>query len=503
MPYSEVITQRGIVVQSGSSKRVFLLKTVGAFLAIIMSGVIVIAWHVSALRVVEFVDDFVYAARTVLRHKHSDDSEVRPSEEPVPQVAALPAARPEPRIQKKLDAATARARLFDQTVAEAGRHYGQGTYARSLTKADLAHGEAQVKKMIADRPIMARYVSKGDRVWTWTVRQFAGEGLGVRIFWNNEEPECDHVMADNRGPYGQLTTGRIRIRRTCNGRVLDGEEHWSAAIFELFNVRGTPEFNKIDDAAFNGKIDRDAYIRRTCQVEFQAELLQTWFYRNVWLQNAQQKGIPSTDNLWGENNPPTFREWFAAFNDQSRYPFHCYGDFYEKSMVPYANSLKTYQKALEQYEQEVKADLAAGKKSRLAELASAEHDGQLFFEDGFYNSAAVSFETALSIREQELGPDHPDLVNTLNYLGLVYSKQQKYSQAMKYYTRAIGIRIHSYGSNDLSVADSLRRLASVCAEQGDQVQADKLLARAAAIESQHPVSTTANAVAAQPPEGSQ
>jgi hypothetical protein len=52
-----------------------------------------------------------------------------------------------------------------------------------VTAADLAFGKKQVDQMMHDRPVMALLVKKGDVIYEWTVRQFAGESLGHRIMW--------------------------------------------------------------------------------------------------------------------------------------------------------------------------------------------------------------------------------------------------------------------------------------------------------------------------------
>src|SRR5580692_5051398 len=59
----------------------------------------------------------------------------------------------------------------------------------AVSDADLAHGELQTKKMLHDRPEMARYVNQQSPIWQWCVRQFAGASLGQRILWNNRKPK--------------------------------------------------------------------------------------------------------------------------------------------------------------------------------------------------------------------------------------------------------------------------------------------------------------------------
>src|ERR1051326_747463 len=63
----------------------------------------------------------------------------------------------------------------------------------------LAFGEQQVEHMVEDRPQMKQYVQKGDPIWRYCVRQFAGEALGERIAWNNDPLElAEHYDSESQ-----------------------------------------------------------------------------------------------------------------------------------------------------------------------------------------------------------------------------------------------------------------------------------------------------------------
>lgn len=53
------------------------------------------------------------------------------------------------------------------------------------TPAQLAIAEAQAKKMLSQLPEMSRLVTNGDLMWSWTVRQFAGDAAGENIIWSS------------------------------------------------------------------------------------------------------------------------------------------------------------------------------------------------------------------------------------------------------------------------------------------------------------------------------
>jgi hypothetical protein len=200
---------------------------------------------------------------------------------------------------------------------------------KSVSNADLAFGEKQLRCMISDRKRMARFVSVGDPVWTWTARQFAGEGIGAKICWNNNEPV--DALAENQGPTDHHGTGEISIRETDGeGKLRDGEEQWSSAIFELFNIRNTPQFDKAWADIAIKNISKEEYIRQMTKLEFKAELKETWFYRTIWVPHAIENDLPSTGYYWADHGPDTYKEWIAQYNDHSSYPYHCYGIAYDK-----------------------------------------------------------------------------------------------------------------------------------------------------------------------------
>jgi tetratricopeptide (TPR) repeat protein len=63
----------------------------------------------------------------------------------------------------------------------------------------------------------------------------------------------------------------------------------------------------------------------------------------------------------------------------------------------------------------------------------------LYSTQGGYADAEPLYERALAIREKALGPDHPDVANSLNSLGGLYFKQGGYAKADPLYRRAIKI----------------------------------------------------------------
>ncbi len=63
----------------------------------------------------------------------------------------------------------------------------------------------------------------------------------------------------------------------------------------------------------------------------------------------------------------------------------------------------------------------------------------LYYNQGKYEQAEPLYQRALAIREQQLGPKHPDTAHSLNNLGLLYETQGKYAEAEPLLQRALAI----------------------------------------------------------------
>ena len=80
---------------------------------------------------------------------------------------------------------------------------------------------------------------------------------------------------------------------------------------------------------------------------------------------------------------------------------------------------------------------------------------------GEYAKALSYFEKALSIRQQSLPPNHPDLALCYNNIGLLYGKMGEYAKALSYYEKALGIRQQSLPTNHPDLASSYNNIGNV------------------------------------------
>ena len=92
-----------------------------------------------------------------------------------------------------------------------------------------------------------------------------------------------------------------------------------------------------------------------------------------------------------------------------------------------------------------------------------------------YAQAQLLLERALAIDEKALGPDHPDMANTLNNLGSILEPQGDLAGARSYYERALALFDKAYGPDNLKTAGSLNNLGLVLHAQGDHCECEVML----------------------------
>lgn len=100
---------------------------------------------------------------------------------------------------------------------------------------------------------------------------------------------------------------------------------------------------------------------------------------------------------------------------------------------------------------------------------------------GKFDEAKPPYQRALTIREQVLGPEHPDTATSLNNLAVLYHHQGRYAQAEPLFQRALAIRGQVLGPEHPVTAESLNNLAALYRNQGRYAQAEPLYQRALAI----------------------
>ncbi len=220
----------------------------------------------------------------------------------------------------------------------------KSTYAKKVIQDDLVFGMTQVDKMLKDRKPMGNLVKKGDPIYNWTARQFAGEACGERISWNPDENlglpagyKADHCSpSKEERPF-------IRIRSNDGaGNFYDEHLLWECCIFELHNIRNFEAFQKALDEACKGKLSKKEWIRRNAFIEYKASFEVKKFFYQHWAPYLKSKRIDYRAHLWEVDwTPSSFERWLEAYDDPSGYPWNYWGTYYDREIVPCLKSIKS------------------------------------------------------------------------------------------------------------------------------------------------------------------
>jgi tetratricopeptide (TPR) repeat protein len=102
----------------------------------------------------------------------------------------------------------------------------------------------------------------------------------------------------------------------------------------------------------------------------------------------------------------------------------------------------------------------------------------------FYPQSQSLHLQTLAIRQQVLEPNHPDVAESLNTLGVLSRIQGDYEQAEAFHQQALAIREKTLGSNHPTSAISLNNLGVLYRTQGKYEQAEPLLQQTLSIREQ-------------------
>jgi tetratricopeptide (TPR) repeat protein/class 3 adenylate cyclase len=105
----------------------------------------------------------------------------------------------------------------------------------------------------------------------------------------------------------------------------------------------------------------------------------------------------------------------------------------------------------------------------------------LYFVQADYARAEPLCKRSLTIREEVLGSDHPDVAESLHNLAELYLKQGKYDKGESLSKRSLAIREEVLGPDHLDVGTSLSTLAALNASLGDYARAETLYVRSLSI----------------------
>jgi tetratricopeptide (TPR) repeat protein len=81
-------------------------------------------------------------------------------------------------------------------------------------------------------------------------------------------------------------------------------------------------------------------------------------------------------------------------------------------------------------------------------VSSLNNLAELYHSAGDYTKAEPLLQRALKIREEALGPDHPNTATSLNNLAGLHSDMGDYAKAEPLYQRALKISEKALGPNE-------------------------------------------------------
>jgi hypothetical protein len=205
--------------------------------------------------------------------------------------------------------------------------------AKELPSEAIAHGENQMHRMLNDRPNMGRYIERRDPLWSWTVRRFAGEGLGKLVYWDASLPtrgfDADNSLTTNAS-VGRIRIAANRARGPGKGEPKSFEELWANGVFELHNIANANGFEAVYDAARSGEIDKDEFVARMFNLELRAVQQTRAFYVRGFLPWVAENGLGSEPRVWFTSWWGDSRELLYQLRQRSDYPWDCYGPYFDE-----------------------------------------------------------------------------------------------------------------------------------------------------------------------------
>jgi hypothetical protein len=209
----------------------------------------------------------------------------------------------------------------------------------TLTSSQLATGEGQLERMLRDRPAMSPYVRKGDDLWMWMVRQFAGEYVEGGIWWDARNPKplwnAESTQAEGEKASIQITNNFYNNKYNHWNEPKTGPVLWFEAFFEIYNLRNFTPATELNKMASLGKINKEDYIMRLFLMENQNRKSVHNFFHEVWIPHCQKLHLPHEDKylieLYGKGiKLLSAEEVYKKYFHPDRFRYKAYADEYDR-----------------------------------------------------------------------------------------------------------------------------------------------------------------------------
>jgi tetratricopeptide (TPR) repeat protein len=97
--------------------------------------------------------------------------------------------------------------------------------------------------------------------------------------------------------------------------------------------------------------------------------------------------------------------------------------------------------------------------------------GQIMDNQANYNKALEYYQHALTIYQQKLKPDHPNIATCYNNIGLAYDNAEDYQEALPYYEKALEIYRKTLRDNHPNIATTSNSIGLIYNTMGDYAKA--------------------------------
>ncbi len=99
------------------------------------------------------------------------------------------------------------------------------------------------------------------------------------------------------------------------------------------------------------------------------------------------------------------------------------------------------------------------------------------YRTGEYDRALIPAKKALEVAQKNVGPNHPDVATSLNYLGVLYREMGEYAKAEPLFKKAMQICRKALGEEHPDYGATLNNLAWLYYEMGEYAKAEPLMKR--------------------------
>ena len=194
----------------------------------------------------------------------------------------------------------------------------------------LTTGNAsELEKIAKDRPQLLDVISPGDDIWQWLDKHFQSTN-GLPAKWSSELPNLpSHYLASHT--FASDGAAIIMVAGSKpDGTPVGGDEFLSMLVFELLNAAHRDEFNSLDEAARQRKIDKETYVVGMAHIEYTSALELRQFRLDLWIPHAIKKGLRWDQDFWKQGTNDNFDIYLRiARGMNTGYPDDVYGPRYD------------------------------------------------------------------------------------------------------------------------------------------------------------------------------